>query len=351
MALLPDRYRLDNLGFLFEHPGALVGEVHALGNRVNRAVHERRYADVGHDVTSEAWDTLFILDACRYDVYADRHGTMGVGGRLESRLSSGSESWEYLRANFDGGRHHDTVYVTANPHAYKLSEGTFHATWNLLEDRWDPELQTVRPEDVADAAREAHAEYPDKRLVVHFMQPHFPFIGEKGRQLDSGGLVYHIDQGFADAGGAEPTAGDQEEAITDGAGADAQGDDGRDGDERDMLLWGKLTWGLLDVEPVWEAYCENLDLALPVVADLLADLDGRSVVTSDHGNLFGERLWPVPTRAYGHPPGIFAEPLRRVPWHVVPGERRETTADPPAERRSIGEDVAKKRLQDLGYVE
>jgi hypothetical protein len=37
----------------------------------------------------EDWDTLLILDACRYDLFAEE---VPFGGRLESRISLGSSS-------------------------------------------------------------------------------------------------------------------------------------------------------------------------------------------------------------------------------------------------------------------
>jgi len=41
---------------------------------------------------------------------------------------------------------------------------------------------------------------------------------------------------------------------------------------------------------VWEAYNENLDIVLTEIEALLDELDGKSVITADHGNLVGERL-------------------------------------------------------------
>ena len=313
MSLLPAKYSLDNLRWALSNPRMFLGELQHLGNRVNERVHRRRYADTGADVMAEDWDNLFILDACRYDIYEDN---TTIDGTLETRVAGGSESWEFMQANFLDGLHHDTVYVTANPHAYKLPDDTFHYTRNLLDDEWDPDLQTVTPETMREAALDAAERFPDKRLIVHFMQPHFPFIGPKGQKLDSGGIVHHRE----DAG-------------------------------EDMLLWGKLRYGLTEIEPIWEAYVENLDIVLPHVKHLLDELDGKSVVTSDHGNLFGERLRPIPTRAYGHPPGIYAKELREVPWHVVPGARREITSEPPVGSEDLASDVAQQRLRELGYVE
>ena len=55
---------------------------------------------------------------------------------------------------------------------------------------------------------------------------------------------------------------------------------------------------------------------------LIESLDGKTVVTSDHGNLFGRRLWPIPLQKYGHPPGLRFPELIEVPWHETPFENR-----------------------------
>jgi hypothetical protein len=134
---------------------------------------------------NEDWDNLLILDACRYDMFTDR---IDLEGTLESRISMGSTSEEFMERNFVGEQFHDTVYVNANPYIPKLGldDDTFHAVVDCLDD-WDIELETVPPEPVARAARNAHERYSDKRLIIHFMQPHAPFIGEYGREMDNGG--------------------------------------------------------------------------------------------------------------------------------------------------------------------
>lgn len=75
------------------------------------------------------------------------------------------------------------MYVSANGYVPELGldqDGTFHAVINVL-NQWDDDLETVRPEAVTNAARKAHRDYPDKRIIVHYMQPHIPFITEAGR--------------------------------------------------------------------------------------------------------------------------------------------------------------------------
>lgn len=271
--------------------------------------------DAGTHVVDEDWDTLVILDGCRYDMFAER---VDRDGQLESRVSLGSSSEEFLERNFGQRTCHDTVYVNANPFLprLELDQGTFHAVVDCLSE-WNPDLQTVPPEPVTDAATRAHERYPNKRLIVHYMQPHAPFIGEFGQKLAGGGMTM---------------------------GRDIETEEG---------IWEQLREGRdIDLDDVWRAYDENLGVVMSAVERLLETIDGRTVLTADHGNLVGERLWPISRAKYGHPYGVHTEALVKVPWFVIEGAtRRAVRADPPVERD--GTDVSgaelKDRLEALGY--
>jgi len=282
----------------------------------------RLQQDSPRKVMTEDWDTLLILDACQYDMFERR---CDLDGDLQRRVSLGSTSEEFLRRNFEGDTFHDTVYINTNPYLpyCGLDEGTFHAVVDLL-DEWDEDLQTVRPETVVEAALDAHVEFPNKRLIVHFMQPHYPFIGEYGERIETRGWS-------PDREGPSPEGRSVWQLLRDQSSTDP----------------------LLDEDLVRAAYDENLDIVLDAVAGLLPELDGRSVVTADHGNLIGERLFPIPTRRqYGHPYGVYHPNLVTVPWFVVEGDTRRTvTSDPPRRRASPDDAVTQERLAALGYAE
>lgn len=266
----------------------------------------------GYDLAEEEWDVLVLLDGCRYDAFSE---ISWLDGELEPKISPASESWEFLRSNFAGRTFHDTVYVTANPHWYKLDDGTFHHVVDLLAEAWDPEHETVLPGSVVEHALRARDRFPRKRLIVHFMQPHFPFIGERGRTLDHKGISKDVDGGGLD------------EAFN---------------------IWTAVELGKLPLDDVVAAYEENLELVLPHVETLLEELPGTKVVTADHGNLLGERLAPIPVRAYGHPRGLRVPDLVTVPWLTVPGEPIPAVSEPPPTRRYDAA-IADDRLKALGY--
>lgn len=300
---------------------------HVMLREVNKLYHTRlgrlSFDPDGVDLFEEDWDNLLLLDACRYDMFLTHHD---LPGRLERRRTRGSHTTEFLRGNVAGRTLDDTVYVTASPMYHRERKhgrigGRFHAVVNVWEEEgWDPERHTVLPETMREYALRAAREYPDKRLVVHFLQPHYPFIG--------------------------PTWESEDRDLAEG---------------RDLAFdWTDVATGALDIsrETLWQASAENLDLTMPHLKALLEELDGRTVVTADHGQLFGERQFPIPIAEYGHPPGQRSAALVEVPWLVHDnGPRRRTrfirlldgeegaTEEPDHSDENDVED----RLEQLGY--
>ena len=287
----------------------------------------QRRAPVGCDVMTEDWDNLYLLDACRYDMFADQNQ---LSGTLDSRISKGPTTPEFLEANFANQTHYDTIYVTANPiHAADgwcsvALENVFHEVIDVWKDGWDEELGTVPPEVMTESVLDAAARHPNKRLFAHFIQPHHPFIGASGRSL--------IDRGWDSRAYALDTPSDSDNPTV-------------------GKIWDRLEEGLITTDRVWQAYTENLDLVWPHLEKLFAEIDGKTVVTSDHGNLVGERLWPFPRRGYGHPHGLYAPKLIKVPWLICDGsQRREIVPELPSDgERQASSDVV-RRLTSLGYT-
>ena len=281
-------------------------------------------------VMDEDWDTLVVLDACREDLFTERASVTDYDD-YRTVTSRGSTTREWVRQNFAGGDFGDTVYVTSNPYVSREAGDAFHELIECWMTDFDDERKTVPPEAVVDAAKRAHEEYPDKRVIVHFMQPHHPFIGE--RELTFAG--WQIEGESHGGDGSDGTSADSEPTER----------------QRPYTPWDALWMGKVSKDDLWDAYGDNLTLALDAVDDLLADIDGRVAITSDHGNMLGERTFPLPLRVYGHPKGIRNEELVEVPWAVTDVGPRRTIRT--GETRSVtdsDEDDLEDRLADLGYV-
>ncbi|MCI0497210.1 MAG: hypothetical protein L0Z54_02820 [Thermoplasmata archaeon] len=269
----------------------------------------------GTRVMDEEWDHLIILDACRYDMF-ERAASAGgeafpLEGALESRTSLGSNTEEFLLRNFpDGRRLEDIVYVTGNPFVNKLMEGRFHRIVPVWRTDWSDEHHTVLPEAVYRSAIMARRDFAGKRLIIHFMQPHFPFVsmGEIG------------DVGLERL----------RESMM-----------GGDADFANTTIWRLLEGGEARIEDIVVGYQRNFELVLPHALRLARELGGRVIVTSDHGEALGERLHPLlPMRIYGHHKRTWMGCLVTVPWFVHQGDGIAADA---MERDTIGMRVADLR--------
>jgi hypothetical protein len=285
----------------------------------NRLYHRRLsawdYNKRGTAVLDEDWDTLVILDGCRYDVFEQ---CVGMEGDLSSRISRGSNTVEFLRGNLADRTVNDTVYVTANPQLYRHRDD-INATFYDVVDVWDSEgwdggHGTVLPETVARYGKEALAEHDDKRIIVHFVQPHYPFIGAE-TDFDKGHLETE--------------------------------------DDGELNPWDRIMQDRVSVdrERIWELYRDNLQRCLPHVRDLVDATPYKTVVTADHGNMFGDRALPFPIREWGHPRGLYTEQLVKVPWFTPPYEERKAVTEGSTRggQTTAASTTVEGRLRDLGY--
>lgn len=275
----------------------------------------------GIDVMDEDWDNLLILDACRFDTFESMIGTSKFD-EYRRVTSKASATPEWIRKNFQGQTFGDTVYVSGNPWVSKIAPNSFHDIKNIWLDDYDfdeddltdadtlanlgvPFEETVTAQRVNQAAVEAANEYDDKRLIIHYIQPHAPYIGNSDGSTKDEVPPYHPGE--------------------------------------------HLRFKGMDSNTVEGLYHENLEYVWHHASMLLEQLEGQTVVTSDHGEMFGERLFPLlPFRGYDHPIGLHSSELVTVPWATINGPRRETTDDD-AKTVTVDEDAANERLRNLGY--
>jgi hypothetical protein len=292
---------------------------------LNRLYHTRlrtrEFDETGENFFERDWDNLLILDACRYDTFAEavEENRFSLDGTLGSIRSRGSCTPEFLRGNLPKTDLSDTVYVTGTTMLYRNSvlsdevDHNLHAVVDAWEDSIDVGEWGVSPTRMERRVREAAEEYPEKRLVVHFIQPHIPFVGEYGRER------------FEDA---------------------------------PKTIWSSKRYGELHAsdEELWRAYRENLDEVLAAAERLCEALGGKTVVTSDHGQLIGDCATPLPVTDYGHPNGIYCDELVEVPWFVVDSDDRRTitrgddTVSYDEKDRDELDEKAREHLENLGYV-
>lgn len=231
------------------------------------------------------------------------------------------------RGDATPGKHGDIVYTTGNPVISKVAPNSFHyldEPWSET-DAYDDELHAIIPRAVTESARRNVMKYPQKRHVIHYVQPHMPLTAEPK-------MIYRT---WWQPGSESPISEDSETRH----------------------IWAALANGYEKREDVWKAYGKTLELVFDNAIELAHELPGRTVIASDHGNLLAEQPsvppFPIPTpvKMYRHPGGLRFPELVEVPWAVVDsGNRPKIQNDGVNSMSSVDEDLTKRRLADLGYL-
>lgn len=315
--MLPTRYNRENISRVLQNPQLLLKEFRRIVSNIiypiNNKIFTMNYGE-GIDIMNEDWDNLIILDACRYDYFEDE---CDIQGELSEKLSQGSYSFEFMEGNFINQKLHDTVYVTSNPHSPKLSKDIFHDMRFILDSY-------TSPQKVIDEALNAYEDYPEKRLIVHLMPPHRPHLGPTADSIQN---EYNLkDWNNVDK---------REKPTTETSG---------------RSIWNLAIHNEISTETLRKSYRENLNIGLEYAKQLNDNIDGKTVITSDHGELLGERAAPLTHRRYGHPHEVNCRTLRIVPWFEIESQnRRKAIAEPPVEQDDIDNDMVDDRLTALGY--
>lgn len=210
----------------------------------------------GFFVAKEDWDNLIILDACGYEVFEK---TNWIKGSLEKKTSRGSHTMMFLNNNFKGYSS-DIIYISSNPFIWDFKDNFFKVVY----------IGSILPETLAHYATITARSYPNKRLIVHFVQPHHPFIGETK---------------IAEA------------------------------DEKNIDPYHLFAEGKVSRELIFRAYQDNLKRVLKVTEQLIQELPGKTVVSADHGEAFGAKIPYWPFKIYAHS-GPRIKELTDIPWFL-----------------------------------
>ncbi len=260
----------------------------------------------------EDWDVAVILDACRYDLAAERIASHSIRlGDPEKATSVSSWSPDWIRRTFGSAPEEtlaETAYITANVFTNELPKSALGDVDRVWQYAWDEELETVPPRPVTDRAIAAIRTGEFDRYVVHYMQPHLPPVGKHAGRFT----------GFSPQ-------------------------EGEPGEEREEAEWAAVKSGAIDPDTAREAYRENLAPVLDDLEILLDNIDASKVViTADHGNYLGEK------GRWGHPRDHIHPAVREVPWWETTATDRNTYTASNYDTASERVDREEK-LEALGY--
>lgn len=290
-------------------------------SRVFGPAYSKMLADDGLDFMTEDWDNLMILDACRADMFEEVFDTDEMFDSYERVNSVGASSPEWIRRTFKNKEYSDTVYASGNPWVSKIAPDSFHELRNLwiqessakedeledfkkFEETSVEKGSTIYPEDLNSCATDLHNNNPNKRMIVHYFQPHYPIISDNcGQRIKP---------------------------------------------PKDLKPDHIRTKEDVSRSQLWNQYKNNLRYVFQRAEKLAKDLGGKTVFTADHGEMFGNNP-NLPIKIYGHIENLRVNELTEVPWAIRNhGERREIKDGHVSDHEFNSEEI-EKRLEDLGY--
>lgn len=268
-----------------------------------------RFSPDGVPIYEEDWDLLIILDGCRMDLMEEVAPDFSYIEDIGATRSVDTMTREWMKKNFQeeyADEMANTAFICGNPHSdWLLDSRDFQVLDEVWRYGWDDDLGTLPPRPVTDRAISVGRSETPERMIVHYMQPHYPFITQS-----------YMDQGI---------------------------DIDRFGELPWDNVWDRLRKGELDESKVWVGYAENLRYVLDDIELLLQNIDRENVIiTSDHGNAIGE--WGI----YGHPIHMPISAIQLVPWIKATAEDSETHKPEPVKNKHSNSAV-RERLKQLGY--
>lgn len=292
---------------------------------------------IGTNVFDREWDVLIVLDTARVDALQLVSDEYDFIQEVGSVWSVGGASAEWLARTFDEPHKSEiqnTAFLSAQSHVQeildsKVQQSDKNRPIPLKALRLIPSVDindlgkaeylfnfetigeegpfghtegNTPPRYVTDRGIAVGREHDFDRLMLQYHQPHTPWFSqalEENRDLQ----YYEYD-------------------------------------------WWNYYYETGDVESIWEAYMNDLRFVLDDIEVLLENLDAdRVVITSDHGEAFGEY------GILGHKIGSLHPKVRKVPWVVTSAndrnEREPTIGEP--ERTKMSREKMDKQLKALGY--
>jgi hypothetical protein len=326
------------------NPGRALHHLRARGDSYISALEAPIFSrfPYGENVLDEHWDVLVIFDTCRIDALRKVAKATNYNWLSEeqvgSRTSIGGSTFEWAAQTFRSGyedKAKEIDLIAGNAVVEEVLEGNrtpeeaegvgwAPTDWNVLsktelndivsvsglrtvtgpaeghEDRPHPSASLV-----TDLAIQHARENEPSRMIVHYIQPHYPFY-------------------------SAVESGERDELV-----------------DWEVFPFSYLRNGEVSREEVWNRYLKELQTGLDSVDTLLRNIDAERVaITADHGEGFGERWFGV--RGYKHRVGMLHPKVRNVPWLITTAEDTGEYT-PETDFRETGES-REEILESLGYL-
>lgn len=243
-------------------------------------------------IDSWKWDVLIILDAMRFDIFEELNT---IPGKLRPVWSAGSWTIEWFTRTFPEEKY-DIWLVSPSPMLQRMARRDKMKFDKVSISR---ELRTAPAHFVSQQA----LTHIGERMIIHYMQPHFPAIGETKllRPLPFRNRARR-------RAGERPLLNDRlQELVQKGVINSEQADAVLKKVEAVEPTANEVE----RKETVVRAYRDNAKYVIGEVEKLIPLLKGNVIISADHGTRLGEG------GRFGHGGGRDDPILKTVPWLEV----------------------------------
>jgi len=242
------------------------------------------------NLLEEEWDILIILDACRYDTFEEVYKKiLKRKGELKKAKTFSNGTKEWMDGNIKGMDCSDIIYI--DPiimFDMWLPNNTFFEVDRVWKYGWNYYYGTILPRQMTDSALKQMKKHPNKRIIVHYHQPHPPFLDPAFRKIVKNIVTPELVINIM-SGKVENKTNDLSNCIQ------------RQmmrvlGSERAWKCMIKLgiephgmgyTYKYLGMDKIIEAYKQNMMMALNSINRIISKSNGsKIVISSDHSYNF-----------------------------------------------------------------
>lgn len=229
-----------------------------------------------HSIFQEDWKNMIILDACRYDFFKK---AIDINGKLKKIFSVATHTKIFCLKTFTKEKYDDIVCISTNPYVDREVGDKFHAIIPVWKTAWSDKYFTVLPKDVIPFVLNATIKYPNKKLLIWFVQPHYPYLYYKRYSSPYGMIMGGRSTNFF----------------------------------KEFKLF---SWAHLSKKELKRRYMKNLVIVLEVCKKLLKILHGKTIISSDHAECLGDYFPFTPIKIYGHYIDIKTPKMYVVPYFI-----------------------------------
>jgi hypothetical protein len=280
---------------------------------LERQFRSRLNSKMAVNIYERDWDLLILLDCATIKMMREVKDEYEFLTEIGELMSVGTTSPEWMRNTFINNFYEEmknTMYITGNTSSeIYLEDSMFLHLEEVWKDGWEKEVGTIPAKEITDRAIFLSRRQDADRTILHYMQPHPPFVTA-----------------------SEIEAGDVTRQHETGEGMNL----------RELYFKAEYTR-----DELWDAHIENLRYVLDSVELLLSNVSAdRVVISADHGQAFGEKgVW-------GHPASAGVNQVRKVPWCVTAAsDSGAYVPDRVLSKETNAEGLSReKKLEHLGYL-